>query len=95
MSEVIFQSKGACTRASDRQSTITNPLFKWESLLGRTGLIFKLGQTHVHLYLQPLLKRFERGDIDPSFVISHRLMLEDPPHAYEVFMKRRPLRKSC
>jgi threonine dehydrogenase-like Zn-dependent dehydrogenase len=49
------------------------------------GLTFKMGQTHVHRYLQPLLERIERGEIDPSFVITHRLPLDDAPHAYQIF----------
>jgi threonine dehydrogenase-like Zn-dependent dehydrogenase len=49
------------------------------------GLTFKMGQTHVHKYLRPLLERIERGDIDPSFVITHRLKLEDAPHGYDIF----------
>jgi threonine dehydrogenase-like Zn-dependent dehydrogenase len=49
------------------------------------GLTFKMGQTHVHKYLQPLMERVERGDIDPSFVISHKLRLDDAPHAYQIF----------
>jgi threonine dehydrogenase-like Zn-dependent dehydrogenase len=49
------------------------------------GLTFKMGQTHVHKYLRPLLEHIERGDIDPSFVITHRLRLADAPRAYDVF----------
>jgi len=49
------------------------------------GLTFKTGQTHVHRYLRPLLERIGRGEIDPSFVITHRLRLEDAPHGYEIF----------
>lgn len=49
------------------------------------GLTFKMGQTHVHRYLRPLLKRIQEGEIDPSFVISHRLKLEDAPHGYKIF----------
>jgi threonine dehydrogenase-like Zn-dependent dehydrogenase len=49
------------------------------------GLTFKMGQTHVHKYLRPLLERVERGEIDPSFVITHRLKLEDAPHGYDIF----------
>jgi len=52
------------------------------------GLTFKMGQTHVHRYLGPLLERIERGEIDPSFVITHRLDLEDAPHGYEIFKKK-------
>jgi threonine dehydrogenase-like Zn-dependent dehydrogenase len=49
------------------------------------GLTFKMGQTHVHKYLRPLLERIERGEIDPSFVITHRMRLEDAPEGYELF----------
>jgi threonine dehydrogenase-like Zn-dependent dehydrogenase len=49
------------------------------------GLTFKMGQTHVHRYLQPLLQRIEAAEIDPSFVITHRLKLEDAPAAYKMF----------
>lgn len=49
------------------------------------GLTFKMGQTHVHRYLQPLLERIEKGEIDPSFVITHTMSLEDAPHAYQIF----------
>lgn len=49
------------------------------------GLTMKMGQTHVHRYLQPLLERVQNGEIDPSFVITHRLALEDAPQAYETF----------
>ena len=36
------------------------------------GLTLKMGQTHVQRYMPPLLERIERGEIDPSFVITHR-----------------------
>jgi threonine dehydrogenase-like Zn-dependent dehydrogenase len=49
------------------------------------GLTFKMGQTHTHKYLRPLLARVEQGEIDPSFVISHRLRLADAPSAYRNF----------
>jgi len=49
------------------------------------GLTFKMGQTHVHRYLRPLLERIEQGDIDPSFVITHRLRLDEAPRAYDIF----------
>ena len=49
------------------------------------GLTFKMGQTHVHKYLRPLLDRIQRGEIDPSFVITHRLGIEQAPDAYEIF----------
>jgi threonine dehydrogenase-like Zn-dependent dehydrogenase len=49
------------------------------------GLTFKMGQTHVHRYLQPLLERVQKGEIDPSFVITHRLKLDEAPYAYDIF----------
>ena len=49
------------------------------------GLTFKMGQTHVHKYLRPLLERIQNGDIDPSFLITHRVRLEDAPDAYKMF----------
>jgi threonine dehydrogenase-like Zn-dependent dehydrogenase len=49
------------------------------------GLIFKMGQTHMHRYMEPLLKRIQTGDIDPSFVITHRLALDEAPDAYQTF----------
>lgn len=49
------------------------------------GLTFRMGQTHVQRYLRPLLKRIEAGEIDPSFVITHRLPLADAPEAYKTF----------
>jgi threonine dehydrogenase-like Zn-dependent dehydrogenase len=49
------------------------------------GLTMRSGQTHVHKYLQPLLQRVQNGDIDPSFLITHRLPLEEAPRAYKIF----------
>jgi threonine dehydrogenase-like Zn-dependent dehydrogenase len=50
------------------------------------GLTFKMGQTHVHRYLKPLLARIEQGEIDPSFVVSHRFHLSEAPNAYRLFL---------
>ena len=44
-----------------------------------------MGQTHVQRYTKPLLKKIQAGEIDPSFVITHRLPLEDAPRAYKTF----------
>lgn len=52
------------------------------------GLTLKMGQTHVHKYLRPLLERIQRGDIDPSFIITHRMRLEDAPEGYETFVNK-------
>ena len=49
------------------------------------GLTLKMGQTHVHRYLPPLLERIERGEIDPSFVITHRVWLDEAPEMYKTF----------
>jgi threonine dehydrogenase-like Zn-dependent dehydrogenase len=49
------------------------------------GLIFKMGQTHLHRYMEPLLRRIENSEIDPSFVITHRLSLDEAPQAYKTF----------
>jgi threonine dehydrogenase-like Zn-dependent dehydrogenase len=49
------------------------------------GLTLKMGQTHVHKYTQLLLDRIERGEIDPSFIISHRVTLDDAPEMYRTF----------
>ena len=53
------------------------------------GLTFKMGQTHVHRYLKPLLEHIQNGDIDPSFVITHRLPLEEAKHGYEIFKNKK------
>jgi threonine dehydrogenase-like Zn-dependent dehydrogenase len=53
------------------------------------GLTFKMGQTHVHRYLKPLLARIEDGTIDPSFVITHRISLDDAPAGYKMFRDKR------
>ena len=48
----------------------------------------KSGQTHVQRYLEPLLARIEKGEIDPSFVITHRLKLDDVVRGYEMFKQK-------
>lgn len=49
------------------------------------GLTFRMGQTHVQKYMRPLLRRIERGEIDPTFIITHRLSLEDAAQGYKMF----------
>jgi threonine dehydrogenase-like Zn-dependent dehydrogenase len=49
------------------------------------GLAMKTGQTHMMRYMQPLLERIERGEIDPSFVISHRVPIDQAPQMYKTF----------
>ena len=52
------------------------------------SLTIRSGQTHVHRYLRPLMERIVKGDINPSFVITHRLPLEDAPKGYEMFLEK-------
>ena len=52
------------------------------------GLTFKMGQTHVHNYLQPLLQHIQSGAIDPSFVITRRLSLNEAPDGYRTFANK-------
>ena len=49
------------------------------------GLRFRMGQTDVQRYIRPLLEKIERGDIDPSFVVTHNLKLEEAPLGYRIF----------
>jgi len=49
------------------------------------ALTMRSGQTHVHKYLKPLLQRIQNGDIDPSFLITHKLPMAEAPRAYKIF----------
>jgi threonine dehydrogenase-like Zn-dependent dehydrogenase len=49
------------------------------------SLTIRSGQTHVQRYMRPLLERIQHGDIDPTFIITHRLGLDDAPRAYDMF----------
>ena len=49
------------------------------------GLTFRMGQTHVNRWTDDLLRRIEEGQIDPSFVITHTVPLEQGPEMYKVF----------
>jgi len=49
------------------------------------GLQLRMGQTHVQKYAPKLLQRIENGDIDPSFLITHRVTLDDAPEMYRTF----------
>jgi threonine dehydrogenase-like Zn-dependent dehydrogenase len=53
------------------------------------SLTLRSGQCHVHRYLRPLLERIERGEIDPSFVITHRLPLSAAAEGYDLFLNSR------
>jgi threonine dehydrogenase-like Zn-dependent dehydrogenase len=58
------------------------------SIMNRS-LTIKTGQTHVQRYMKPLLERIQKKEIDPSCVITHRLSLDEAPHGYEIFKKKR------
>jgi threonine dehydrogenase-like Zn-dependent dehydrogenase len=49
------------------------------------GLTFRMGQTHVKRWTDDLVRRIEEGQIDPSFVITHTVGLEEGPEMYKVF----------
>jgi len=53
------------------------------------GLTLRTGQTHVHRYLRPLMARIDNGEIDPAFVFTHRIGLEEVPDAYRMFRDKR------
>jgi threonine dehydrogenase-like Zn-dependent dehydrogenase len=52
------------------------------------GLTLRMGQTHVHRYMQPLLDRVRKGDIDPSAVITHRMDLDQAEYGYQIFQQK-------
>ena len=49
------------------------------------GLTWRMGQTHVNRWTDDLLRRIQEGQIDPSFVITHTVALEDGPAMYKTF----------
>lgn len=52
------------------------------------ALTIKTGQTHAQRYFKPLLERITKGEIDPSFVVTHRIKLTDAPSGFEVFNRK-------
>ena len=61
--------------------------FPMGSVMNRS-LTIRTGQCHVHRYLRPLLERIQNGEIDPSFVITHRMRLDDAPEGYAKFLNK-------
>jgi threonine dehydrogenase-like Zn-dependent dehydrogenase len=53
------------------------------------GLVMKSGQTHMMRYMQPLLEVVQRRELDPSFVISHRVPIDEAPRMYQVFRDKK------
>jgi len=49
------------------------------------ALTIKTGQTPVQKYMRPLLERIQKGEIDPTFIITHRMRLDDAPKGYAIF----------
>jgi threonine dehydrogenase-like Zn-dependent dehydrogenase len=61
--------------------------FPMGSVMNRS-LTIRTGQCHVHRYMQPLLELIQRGDLDPTFVITHRMALQDAPKGYDMFLNK-------
>jgi threonine dehydrogenase-like Zn-dependent dehydrogenase len=61
--------------------------FPMGSLMNRS-LTIRTGQAHVQRYMKPLLERIKKGEIDPSFVITHTLRLDDAPKGYDIFLNK-------
>jgi threonine dehydrogenase-like Zn-dependent dehydrogenase len=58
--------------------------FPMNAVMNRS-LTIKTGQCHVHRYMKPLLERIQKGEIDPTFVITHRMPLSEAPRGYKIF----------
>jgi threonine dehydrogenase-like Zn-dependent dehydrogenase len=61
--------------------------FPMGSVMNRS-LTIRSGQCHVQRYMKPLLERIQRGEIDPSFVITHTLPLSEAPRGYDMFLNK-------
>jgi len=57
------------------------------SIMNRS-LTIKTGQAHVQRYMRPLLERIQRGEIDPSVIITHRMRLDEAPEAFAKFNRK-------
>jgi threonine dehydrogenase-like Zn-dependent dehydrogenase len=53
------------------------------------GITMKMGQTNMHTYMKPLLERIENGQIDPTYIISHRITLDEAPEMYKVWRDKK------
>ncbi|MEA1831827.1 zinc-dependent alcohol dehydrogenase [Methylobacterium durans] len=53
------------------------------------GLTLRTGQTHVNRWTDDLVRRIDDGQLDPSFVITHRVGLEDGPEMYRTFRDKK------
>jgi threonine dehydrogenase-like Zn-dependent dehydrogenase len=52
------------------------------------SLTLRSGQCHVHRYMRPLLEKIQKGDIDPTFIITHRMGLDDAPKGFDIFANK-------
>jgi threonine dehydrogenase-like Zn-dependent dehydrogenase len=57
------------------------------SMMNRSVSV-KTGRTDVHRYMRPLLDRIRKGEIDSTFIVTHRQRLDEAPQAYETFLKK-------
>jgi threonine dehydrogenase-like Zn-dependent dehydrogenase len=57
------------------------------------SLTLRSGQCHVHRYMRPLMQRILAGEIDPSFVITHRMRLDEAPGGYAMFRNKQDNRE--
>ena len=61
--------------------------FPMGSFMNRS-LTMRSGQAHVQRYMRPLLERIRKGEIDPSFIITHTMQLDDAPRGYDIFKNK-------
>jgi threonine dehydrogenase-like Zn-dependent dehydrogenase len=61
--------------------------FPMGSLMNRS-ITIRAGQCHVQRYMAPLLERIQKGEVDPSFIITHRMTLDEAPDAYKIFLNK-------
>ncbi|RLP86437.1 MULTISPECIES: zinc-dependent alcohol dehydrogenase [unclassified Micromonospora] len=61
--------------------------FPMGSFMNRS-LTMRSGQAHVQRYMRPLLERIRKGEIDPTFIITHTMGLEDAPHGFDIFKNK-------
>jgi threonine dehydrogenase-like Zn-dependent dehydrogenase len=53
------------------------------------GITMKMGQTNMHTYMKPLVERIEKGQVNPSYIISHRISLDEAPEMYKVWRDKK------
>lgn len=84
-----------CIQACGKGGTVSIPgvygglldKFNFGAAFGK-GLVFRMGQTHMMRYMQPLLERIRKGEINPAEIITHRVRLDDAPQMYRTFREK-------